>query len=511
MTMAAGMHIEEKNKKNLMLFGLNLLICVLTLGPFVLNRHFSVDDYYVYYEQRNAGLDVIEQSMRIFVGGLFYFLDTLNINIIVWQTVFGAVLIAAFAWSITRISLEVATAIEKQEDTKKILFVNGGTLILFLNAAISEYLYYANAYMQCILGILGITYGAICIGRKQRILINWLVGVAALTVAAGSYQLFLSQYAYIVMTIILMRNRGKIDKDSIMAVVRAVAAAVIAVVMNALGVNVLIFFGIIGKSSRMEFVWSGISEQIRDIIRYQRSIWIEGMGIYPTGVLAVILLVLMGVLIAVLYKRKAKTQEVVFTGIALISGLCVMYVAQIMQGFIRVTNRGMYAVFGIYAVAIWIACYYLGDMEWKRLKQAVIWATSVFLLYSNIKINGIAIDVMKTNTVSRCYIEEISRRIDNYENQSGMQVTKVGFCSDASISYRYYSFIETAAYGDMCANPFLVDWSNVTALKYYSGRNLEAVNVPDHIVEFYATQDWTEADWEKQLFFNNDEVYICVY
>ena len=108
-------------------------------------------------------------------------------------------------------------------------------------------------------------------------------------------------------------------------------------------------------------------------------------------------------------------------------------------------------------------------------------------------------------------MEEINRRICNYENQNSIQITKVGFCSDAFISYKYYNFIETTAYGDMCANPFLSDWSSANALNYYSGRSLEMVSVPDYIVEYYKELNWDEADWDNQLVFDNDAVYICVF
>ena len=63
----------------------------------------------------------------------------------------------------------------------------------------------------------------------------------------------------------------------------------------------------------------------------------------------------------------------------------------------------------------------------------------------------------------------------------------------------------------MCANPFLADWSSVSALNYYTGRALELVSVPDYIVEYYAEFNWDEADWDKQLVFDSDAVYICVF
>lgn len=188
-----------------------------------------------------------------------------------------------------------------------------------------------------------------------------------------------------------------------------------------------------------------------------------------------------------------------------------MYMAQIMQGYIRVTNRGMMPIFGMYTVGSWVLCYYAGEKEWKKIGKIGIPIIGIFLFFSIYKINEVAVDTIKTNTVSRCYIDEINRRICNYEQQKGIEVTKIGFCSDEYISYRYYSFIETSAYGDMCANPFLAEWSDINSIYYYTGRNFARVEVPEEVVEYYGSRNWDEADWDEQLVFDGDTVFVCVF
>ena len=509
--MIEKIHIKERSMRFFMLFIFNLFWCLLSLGAFVFNKHFSVDDYWIYYDQKGASLTDVQQNMRMFSGSLYYLLDRWGVNIVEQQIFFGVILLITFAWVTTRISMEIADAVNIQENVGKIILADGGTLILFLNAAVSEYLYYSGVYVQWIIGIIGLTYGAICISREKRVVINWLVGTAALIIMAGSYQTFLAQYAYVVMALIFIRNAGKANRKTIMANVRAIAAAAVAMGVNMIGIKMLAYCGIIGEDSRMSLDLMKIPELVGDIIRSQKSIWFEGMGIYPKGILALLAVFFLGILLVVLCKRKAKIEEWIYLIIVLVSGSCVMYAAQIMQGFIRVTNRGMYAIFGIYAVSIWVICYYLRDADWKVIKRVNICVISIFLVYSSIQVNRIAIDVFMTNTLSRCYVEEINRRIINYENQNSIQVMKVGFCSDAFISYRYNRFIETTAYGDMCANPFLADWSSVSSLNYYTGRALELVSVPDYIVEYYAEFNWDEADWDKQLVFDSDAVYICVF
>ncbi len=509
--MTEEVHYRIEDEGYFKLFIFNLAISILFMGTFVFNQHLSVDDYWLYYRQETGAMTDIQQNMRIFSGGAGYLLDALGINIVSHQLFFGILLILTYAWASTRISIEIISVLEVHENLGKIAFINGATLILFFNASVSEILYYSGAYVQWIIGILGFTYGAICISRKVKVSLNVVVGLAALTITAGSYQTFLSQYIYIAMALIYIRNDGRINKKSVLEVVRAVIAAGMAMAINILGCGLLVSVGIIAKGSRMAFEWSKMSQIMKDIVRSQWDIWVKGIGIYPTGLLAMALFLIVGILIMAIIKKNARVDEIIFLAAVLASGFLVVYMAQIIQGYIRVTNRGMYAVFGLYTVGLWIICYYLKDNSWKNIRRLGSYLICAFLIYSCIEINRVAVDVMKTNTLSKCYIEEISRRIASYENQNNIRITKMGFCRDASVNYRYYDYIETGAYGDMCANTFLGEWSGLSSIKYYSDREFERVSVPDDIQAYCAEINWDEADWDHQLFFDKEAVYICLF
>lgn len=509
--MTEKVHYRIETEGHFKLFLFNLAVSILFIGTFIFNQHLSADDYWLYYQQKTGAMTDIQQNMRIFSGGAGCLLDALGINVVSYQLFFGTLLILTFAWASTKITIEVVSALGVHENPEKIAFVNGAALILFFNASVSEILYYSGAYVQWIIGILGFTYGAICISREVKVSLNVVVGLAALTITAGSYQTFLSQYIYIAMALIYIRNDGRINKKSVLEVVRAIIAAGMAMAVNILGRGLLISVGIIAKGSRMDFEWSKMPQIFKDIVRSQWAIWVEGIGIYPTGLLAMALFLIMGILIMIIIKKKAKADEIIFLAAVLSSGFFVMYMAQIMQGYIRVTNRGMYAVFGLYTVGLWIICYYLKDDSWKNIRRLGSYLICAFLIYSCIEINRVAVDVMKTNALSKCYIEEISQRIASYENQNNIRITKMGFCRDASVNYRYYDYIETGAYGDMCANTFLAEWSDLNSIKYYSDREFERVRVPDDIQAYCAEINWDEADWDHQLFFDKEAVYICLF
>jgi len=500
----------KRNKYFLGVF--NLFICLFVMGTFIFNKHFSVDDYWIYYNQDVASRTDIGQNMRPVSGTAYWLLNIIGVSCVEEQIFFGILLIFVFAWVITMISLEIIEIMNINNEIRKVILVNGGTLTLFLNASLSEYLYYSGVYLQWTIAALGMAYAAIYIGKEEKVLKNWIVGLAALIVVAGSYQTFMSQYAYVVMALIFIRNNGKINRKSVLAVLRAMLAAITAIAVNILCVKILTYTKFAMGISRMSIKLSEAQKLIGDILQAQKSIWIEGMGIYPQCMLGIALALVLGMLIIVMYKSKTDCGAAIYMVIVLVSGQCVMYMAQIMQGYIRVTNRSMMPIYGIYTVIIWSICYYLGNIAVKKtLQNITIIGIIIFIIISRVKIDEVAVDTFKTNTVSRCYIEEINKRICSYEKQNGIEITKVGFCSDENISYRYYRFIDTSAYGDMCANPFLASWSSVNSLNYYSGRNFVSIDVPESIAAYYSSRNWDEADWDEQLAFDNDAVYICVF
>ncbi len=506
------MQENQKNKNAIFyLAGFNLFICFFVMGSFVLHEHFSIDDYWIYDHQDSSALNDISSNLRFVSGCLYYYLDRIGVNIVKNQILFGILLICVFAWASTYISIELAGSIGIQSSYKKLLLLNGGTLVMLLNVSLGEYLYFSGVYLQWAISLISMVIAAVCIGKEENIRKNWTQGVLALSVTAGSYQIFIAQYAYLVMFIIYVRNKGCISRISVWAIIRAAGAALTAVAVNLVCVQSFMRMGIVGHDSRMKFNLSEIPRLLVEIVQAQKIIWVEGIGVFPKyslGFGLVLMLVTLGVC---LYKRKANAGEYIYIGIVLLSGQCVMWAAVVLQGNISVLLRMLSPVFGVFTVGVWMFSYYCRQDGRKLIQYPVIVAIILFLGFSSIKIQEIAVDTQITNAVTKCYMQEIDSRISNYEKEYNVKVTKVGFCTDRYISYKFYNYIRSAAYGDFCYNPFLPSWSNITSLNFYSGRNLALTEVPEHIKRYYENKNWDCANWDEQIYLNNDTVYICAF
>ena len=113
--------------------------------------------------------------------------------------------------------------------------------------------------------------------------------------------------------------------------------------------------------------------------------------------------------------------------------------------------------------------------------------------------------------LDRHYIIEIDAYMRQYEEENNIQITKVGFCKDASITRKYYDDIKNMPYSELLTKAFIEEWSDYTSINYHTGRKLIKVDVPEKIQNEFIKMDWIKKDLYNQIVFDGDTAYICVY
>lgn len=501
---------QIRNREFWILFLVNILLfsAVYFLSVFV--KHFSVDDYYAHYSQFSAASDAVSMSYRNCYWLFVMLLDHFQINVVEHQIFFGCILVFTFAWCTTVITMEVYSRICQGRNICMLCFIDMGALFLWVNAFISEWLWFSLADLQWIAAVIGITYAAVAAAKKENIRKNWLIAFVWLFLAAGSYQTALADYAFLVMFFIFVDAGGRIQKESICATIRAALAAVLSIALNMLLTNALSKLGLFAMQSRMRFDLSQTRERLRLIYDFQKGIWIDGLGLLPKYSALLVLILLLGILAAAAYKRMDALSGL-YVAILLLSGQCVMYLPELIGGeWMHI--RLLVPVFGIYAVLIWLICYYTaaGCRIHKYCCRAAQCLCAVFLFVNILCIQENALDGIRTNTLDQYCIGRLNDYITNYEQNAHTQIRSVGFCYDASLTYRYDGHIKNEC-GDLAIRAFAREWSRYPALVYYTGRNLELISVPEKTAAGFAGQDWSRLDLDQQVIFDGDKMYICIY
>ncbi len=502
-----------QNKQFVKILGINVIMFFCFFGLFVFHKHYSTDDYYAYQSQYAVAVEVTAFSYRNCLGFLYYMLDKIHINVVENQIIFGAILLLVFAWCTTIIVWKINQKINLEEKVHILCIIELGTIILFANSFVSEWIWFSLAYVQWIFSVLGSVYAAIIITRNQNQVKNWFLGLLWLVVVAGTYQIMIADYVYFVMFFIFIDMKGRWSKESFWLIVRAAVPAILSIVLNIVFTNLLSTFGVVpGGLGRMKLTFSGVRKSLWEIFVFQKKLWIDGIGLLPKYSPFVCLLVLMVILSLVTYK-KVHFLTYFYIFLLCISGQGVMYMAQIMSGT-GMNARMLVPIYGTYAILLWLICYYASS-ELEKYNIYRNFAGSMFAAFLVVNIVSIylnTMDAIKTNTIDKFYIDEILAHIEDYERRQNTKIMSVGFCRDANLTYKYYDYINNRNYHDAIAyRAFATDWSDYTAFCFYSNRKLERIDVPEQIKNDFAYQDWIAPDMEKQVVFEENKVYICIY
>lgn len=502
-----------QNKKFIKILSINIIIFFLFFGLFIFHKHFSTDDYYAYHSQYAVAIDVTALSYRNCIGFLYYIFDKMHINVVENQIFFGCFLIFTLSWCTTIVIWKINQNINVEERADIFCILELGAIILFANSFVGEWIWFTVSYVQWILSVFGSVYAAVIITSNQNHAKNWFLSLFCLFVVAGSYQIMIADYVYLVMFFIFIDMKGRWNKKSFWLIIRAAVPAILSIVLNIVLTNLMFVFGLIPNGvGRMKITFLGIKKSLSEILVFQKKLWIDGIGLLPKYSAFVCLLILMVILLMVLYKKVCVT-TCFYIFLLCISGQSVMYMAQIMSGS-GMSARMLVPIFGTYAVLLWLICYYSFPKFIKhRIFLNIAGSFFTAFLFANIvSMYSNTIDAIKTNTIDKFYIDEILANIDDYEQRQNVKVTSVGFCYDANLTYKYYACISNQDYyGEMSTRAFATDWSNYTSFCFYSNRNLTRIDVPEQIKNAFAYQDWAVPDLEKQIVFDDDKVYICIY
>lgn len=491
----------------------NTAMFILFFGMFVFHKHFSTDDYYAYERQNIVASEVVVFSYRNFLGFLYFILDKIHINVVEHQILFGCILILSFSWCASVIANEINKQINRNDSKHIFFFIDMGAVILFANAFVSEWLWFSLGYLQWIFSVFGITYGAVFIVKKTHLLKNWIFCVICLFIVAGSYQILLADYVFLVMFFVFINAKGNLNKESVLLIFRSAIPAVLSVILNILLSRVLFrVYDIPYSSGRMNVDFSEIWLRICQIADCQKIIWIDSIELLPKYFALVYVLLLSCLLFSMIRKRVRPLTYLFIFGL-LISGQCVMYMAFIVSG-IWMPARTMVPIYGIYAVLVWLICYYtrLENKKSVYLCIAVEYLFALFLIVNVVSIRTNATDAIKTNAIDRFYMKAIDAYIAEYEQSQNLKIQSIGFCNDASLTTKYNDYIINNKYfGEMSTRCFATNWSVFTSFKYYTNRQLEQIEVPEQIRTEFSNRDWSVPLFEQQIVFDGSSVYICVY
>lgn len=475
----------------------SVVVLFITYGIF-LRMHYSLDSYASFYES-DANMQL--QSARY----LHYLIGTLllkcGINRVVYQSLFTMVLIFSLGWVTARLTERISSMIYSEKRVIKVL-IWLSAVIGVVNVFLLEWFLYPETTLFYSCAIVFAIEAVLVVVEKT----GWrryILSLSFLLLSLFSYQAAMPVFVIYHLTVILLRNNFKATK-------RAVKESLVGIGIGFTGSVILVLMqkivGAGGREASLDI--KNIVNNVKVLLVYQKEIWKDQLGFWPKYVLAV-LSVLLLIIIIIQVKKHANYKSLGLLLFALSVSYTIVFAPHLITKELWLAERTVVG-FWSFVSSLCLLLTVIVNKYQNKIRFYVLVGLVLVVGINMVYIWKIGYNHIKSNENDRDYIAAIQEAIEDYERDHGVEIRNIATCKDDNFEY-VYPGIKYARY-DTNVKCFCVDWGDVTALNYYTGRNYQKVEMDESIYHsFFEGRDWNSFNALEQIIFQGNTVYICFY
>ena len=495
--------VQSKNKKVILFAG---VFVFLSFNCF-LNIHYSIDSFNIL---TSANQDVSNhiQNGRIFywlVVSLLNFLDiSLVLNNILWVFVFMCVLV----FSISILTIKATKYFSN--DSSAVILVFLAVSVSFVHGFIAEWFQFTEALLMYSFSVLGSVLAVIVFPLKQeennRIL-KYFLAFVFLTISYNSYQIGINYFIFYILCFILLESENQLSLTGIRNTCVAAFLVLLTFSVNYAIVKILISANLISSWSRITTVsMNNITFNLYTLFlpHTQYDFWLRGNGMLKNPDLLLLLLMSLPAAIFTLISEKKKWYDFLFVFILLVGGVFALILPLLIVDVFWMAPRTVVPFFCIYTFLMLI----LAKNKRSIPKNIAIVVLALFLLRQVWFIQNYSADVRTSNNYDKMWTEYIDTEIAKYEENNQISVTQIGYLKDDSAAW---SWDDISYSWDVCNRSIVVDWAQNHLLSFYTNRNLDVVQIPDHIKSHFQSSTQTESLLDTMVFFEENTCYVYIH
>lgn len=403
----------------------------------------------------------------------------------------------------------------------------------FLLLAVSVTLFYVNPFIAALalfpetgafigVGFVFVTLAAIFASRRITVL-NAILSFVFLSFALGTYQPFIGFFAFAAFSLMLAEQGLHLTKQTFFRSVYLILLLAVGSVANILlGKALCGLFGAALNNRASDFSLQVILSNIKYILEQQSSVW-NGLQHTTPRLLAFAVVALLLVGIAVFFcvrsVKKILAKEMRLYGFIGDTLFCIAVVvfcyASVFAPFLVSASaflpaRAILSLFGLFLL---LAVMLASVTESRIAHWAAFAAIGALLIFSLLGITRMGVEQQMINALDKEYVNQVSAKIDAYEQEVGEQITKIAMENDLHPTSGYASVERYCApYKTMMSSARVISWSQVMLIQYVSGRDLERIPMPEDILaEYFEGKDWDSFIPDEQMVFDGDTLYIVTY
>lgn len=507
--------MKEKQRefvnKWLIVLIVNITIIFLTCN-LMLNMHFSLDTYDILTTTDN-NVDVHLRDGRFVTAALYKILSVLEVNVAKSQEVFTIVfMVTASALATWLTYLSVCRA--KRTDIMSLIVFDACFLLIFHNAFIAEWYLFPEVMLMYAISILSVTYSVVLylqgstVNNSKPIVCLWrvLATLLLLTIALGTYQVSIGIYVAILFILLLVDVETPIRRRIVISG-GGLAIGAFGCIANVAIVKVLEILKVMAPTPRgANLSINAIAENVGKVVEKQLAIW-SGHGIFPRYMLLTFFI--LATVTLLILKRLHHLQGSIIAGI--FGCASCIYVGSFIPHYVTsdfwLSQRTLVPIFAVFSFLL-IAIIVIDQSLKAKCLAAIISIT--FLLGNSLIMENIFSSHLTMDALDVSYAKAIHSYIENYTQESGVDVDYLAIGRDTSPMWSYAG-VEYVTY-DINVKNILRSWSNIGLINTANGTNYQSADMNDEIWRLYFDgKNWDSFYPEEQIVFDGNTAYIVVY
>lgn len=503
---------SRRRKQWLLLLVVNVAVLLLAFSPY-LRTMFSSDSYAHIQEA-----DGLNYMAHLWLGrpvsyALMAILYHLGVRVTSHQLLMKLILLVCSAISAVVLT-QLFARVTGRHNTKTLVFANMAVLFSFINIFIQEFYYFPEATPVFGFGLLFTALSIWFFFRKPTIP-HMLLALLFLTLSMGMYQVMVQLYIGWGMCFWLVSSRFTFNKKAVM---RFLQLVVVCVVASAITMAVLWLFQTLGIApvTDRNLSLSALGDNLGILfVRTQAFLWGLWQFVPLNWLVAVVFLVLFGLLVFVMVRRKVNVAGWLMLLFTLFANYVSVFLLHAFTEVVWAVPRTLVGFYSLFTTVALLLLYWRPAPKLRRSAAAVM---ALLLAFGVYHIAGFAMAQRANNTADAQIAREVRQEVLRYEQESGISVEKMVVGKD---TYPQYEYPENAGYiyGDQNYRVWQNFWSSVAAYNYYAGSDLQVVYLTDGVhgiphdvyAMYFEGKDWDTFDAREQLVFEGDTLYMVAY
>lgn len=484
-------------KKNIIIYLCIVLIASMMFFPFF-TMHYSTDTYRLIemgYERYS-----IEYSLndgRIFMYIIGQLADKMNININAYVVILTVLAIIISCICIIKL-IGIMTKYKKKDG---IIITSLIAYVTIMNFMYLENLYFTECIVMSI-SILLFILAAEYLNEKENIIKVIILVLLGIFCYQGTINVFITFY----FVFALIKNK-KLNKEIIKNMIIVMLIALFCIAINMLQIKIC------GKIYGLEQTRTGsISEIFANIIYIIANIYkilTYSSELFPKYLFLTFLISIL-IITAILDKKEnnkfSNTINILLiTFVAIISSVIINIVSLSSFGLGRMVFS-VGALIGL--IFMYLYCTTTIFEKQTNYKYVIITILIIYVIMNILNTLNILISHKKANELDKKETLKVNEYMLEYEQNNNIEIKNIAITYDKNVTWCYNELKHKSLYTHRA---LMIWWCNVDTINYYTGRNLQKVQMkPEMYDTYFKDKDWNKLEKE-QFVFEGDTMYYCVY